>query len=65
MSRENPANVEVELRSGKECIREVSEGKEYLSGMWHELLVPQMEESTTNLGFLLAEWTIFILPTAT
>ena len=33
MSRENPAKVELQLRNGKECISEVSEGKEYLSGM--------------------------------
>ena len=33
MFRENPANVELQLRNGNECITDVSEGKEYLSGM--------------------------------
>ena len=33
MSNENPAKVELLLRNGKECMRDVKDGKEYLSGM--------------------------------
>ena len=33
MSNENPARVELLLRNGNECMTDVKEGKEYLSGM--------------------------------
>ena len=33
MSKENPARVALLLRNGNECMTEVKEGSEYLSGM--------------------------------